>query len=285
MSTPSGLAILQNIVVNSFMTELNALKPGNVSGHSEGHNMTVDDFVKSAEISSLILCDPSLSVGQRILESVQATSAAVSCNTNLGMLLLFAPLVRAAELGVSSLHLNLHTTLAGLDERDTACIFEAIRHANPGGLGDSKKYDIRKKPEHGLTLKKAMSEAKHRDMIARQYVTDFSDIFVLGLNCMIDFMTRWNSVHWAAVACYMQLMTTFPDSHISRKFGSQVAEQIKISAVPIAKMFQKKDNPEDAVEMLTEYDQLLKEKGINPGTSADLTAASILVYCIIESYL
>ena len=85
-------------------------------------------------------------------------------------------------------------------------------------------------------------------------------------------------IQWAAVACYMGFMAEFPDSHIRRKFGPELAEQIKINAALIAKAFQDKDGPEEAAQMLMKFDEELKEKGVNPGTSADLTAASLLVY-------
>jgi len=275
LSQASGL---HDAVMNSFITEVNALKPGNVSPYSESHDMTVADFVKSAELSSPILCDPSLSVGERIFESVKMTKSEVGCNTNLGMLMLFAPLIRAAELGTSSLHANLGNVLRGLDTKDAAYIFEAIRHASPGGLGESDKYDVNKQLEGSITLQMAMTEAEDRDLIAKQYVTDFVDIFSIGFTCIEDFARRWNSVQWAAVACYIGFMAEFPDSHIRRKYGHEIAEQIKIDAAPIATAFRDKDSPEEATEMLMKFDKALKQKGVNPGTSADLTAASLLVY-------
>lgn len=283
MINPSQVSGFQDAVMSSFIIEVNSLKPGNVSPYSEGHDMTVADFVRSAEITSPILCDPALSVGERVLESVRATISGIGCNTNLGMLLLFAPLLRAAELGKSSLRSNLGVVLSGLDANDAACVFEAICHASPGGLGESKKYDVNKKLEDGISLNKAMMEAKNRDSIAKQYVTDFMDIFSMGYKCIGDFAVRWNSVEWAAVACYMGFMAEFPDSHIRRKFGLEVAEQIKINAVPIAKAFQENDSPEDAIEMLMKFDEELKEKGANPGTSADLTAASLLVFHLMKA--
>ena len=269
--------------MNSFITEVNSLKPGNVSPYSEGHDMTVADFVKSAELVTPILCDPSLSVGERILESVKITRSEVGCNTNLGMLLLFAPLLRAAELGVAKLQSNLGLVLQELDDRDAACIFAAISHASPGGLGESEKYDVNQQLQDSITLQMAMTEAKDRDLIAKQYVTGFEDIFsqgtfTRGSGCIGGFALRWNSVQWAAVACYMGFMAEFPDSHIMRKYGHEVAEQIKINAGPIATAFRDKDSPEEATEMLMKFDKALKQKGVNPGTSADLTAASLLVY-------
>ena len=285
MIRQSQASVFQDAAMISFIAEVNALKPGNVSQFSEGHGMTVDDFVKSAKLTCPILCDPTLSVGERVLEGVKVTMSEVGCNTNLGLLMLFAPLLRAAELGVSSLQSNLVIVLQGLDTKDAKCLFEAIRHANPGGLGESEKYDVTKKLEAGTTIQKAMTEAENRDLIAKQYVTDFSDIFSLGFICIEDFAVRWNSVEWASVACYIRLLAEFPDSHVRRKFSLEVAEQIKIKAVPIAEAFQGKDSPEDATGMLMKFDEELKLQGVNPGTSADLTAASLLVYHLTKADL
>src|SRR5690349_13182051 len=78
--------------------EIEALKPGNVHVFADGHRMSADQFVTSAEVSSGPLTDPALSVGRRILEAVRATRKAVDTNTNLGIVLLCAPLIRAAEM-------------------------------------------------------------------------------------------------------------------------------------------------------------------------------------------
>lgn len=273
----------QDAVMSSFSTEVHALKPGNVSSYAAGHDMTVNDFIKSAELSSPILCDPSLSVGERILESVRATVSAVGCNTNLGMLMLCAPLVKAAELGETALQSNLAHVLDGMDTNDAIYIFEAIRIANPGGLGNSSKYDVNKGLQAGTTIQQAMTEAESRDMIAKQYVTDFIDIFSLGAACIEDFAARWNSVQWAAVACYMQFLVKFPDSHVRRKFGQATADNIRINAKPIATAFHESNSPEEATGMLMNFDEDLKGKGVNPGTTADLTAASLLVYYLSKT--
>ena len=87
----------------SFIGEIEAFKPGNVSSYADGHNMTAEDFLISAEVSAPLLCEKNLGLGARILNCVKATKKSVSCNTNLGMLLLFAPIIMAAELGYESI--------------------------------------------------------------------------------------------------------------------------------------------------------------------------------------
>ena len=84
---------LQQAYLEACESELQAFKPGNVSVHSAGHDMTVEDFRRSAGASALPLCDPALSLGGRIYRAIAETRKAVGCNTNLGIVLLAAPLL------------------------------------------------------------------------------------------------------------------------------------------------------------------------------------------------
>lgn len=273
-------ANLQPIVLSCFLTEVNALKPGNVSRYAEGHGMTVTDFIRSAELVTPILCNRALTAGERILKAIRATMNQVGYNTNLGMVLLYAPLLRAAETraknSVAALQEQLHIELDAIDREETIRVYEAIRLANPGGLGQSDKYDVNL--EMTGRLNEAMAEASHRDYIAKQYVTAFADVFLTGLACIKEFTRRWNSVEWAVVACYLTFLAEFPDSHVQRKLGQVAAQRTCARAKTIAGQFMKNDNPVNAIDALLEFDRELKNSGINPGTSADLAAASLLVY-------
>ncbi|HAD32496.1 MAG TPA: triphosphoribosyl-dephospho-CoA synthase, partial [Methylophaga sp.] len=77
--------------------EVNAPKPGNVNVWSDGHNMAVQDFLSSAAAIAPVMAQPNLKVGERILQSIKATRKVVDCNTNLGIVLLFAPLCDAIQ--------------------------------------------------------------------------------------------------------------------------------------------------------------------------------------------
>ncbi len=270
---------LENAVMASFLGELEAFKPGNVSLYADGHDMTVVDFQKSAKVSVPLLCDVNSSFGQRILDSVFATQEAVGCNTNLGMLLLFTPIIMAAESGFkdsNELHKNLENTLSSITQTDTEQVFEAISLARPGGLGSVNSHDVNKKPD--CSLLEAMELASHRDSVALQYVNNFREIFNMGLVDIKNFEKRWNSVKWSTVSCYLNFMSSMADSHIERKFGRKKAEKIKITSRGIADSFNSTSDPEKIIGLLKSFDEELKTKNYNPGTSADLTAASLLVY-------
>jgi len=269
---------LTRVALASLIGEVDALKPGNVHRFAGGHGMRYEDFVSSAEASAGPLCEPGAAVGRRVLEAVEATRKAVASNTNLGILLLYAPILRACEscAGAAGIRPGLALVLGALHNDDARDVFAAIRLAQPGGLGRIGRHDVNREPD--CSLLEAMQEAADRDLVARQYVSGFSEIWECGLPWLREFLARWNSVEWATVGCYLRFLAEYPDSHIQRKFGAGVARQIREQSADVLKRFEKKKDPGSAVSMLLEYDRELKDTGMNPGTSADLTAASLLLH-------
>ena len=265
-------------VYDCFTCDINALKPGNVGRHGAGHGMECADFTRSAQVVTPILCNHRLGLGKRILAGVEATLAAVHCNTNLGMLLLIAPVIRVFEQLDSPEDFKdlIKPTLVSLGRQEAQDIFAAIRLANPGGLGKVDKYDVNSPLE--IDIFSAMDAAKDRDLIALQYANGYREVVNLGIKCLQNYHNRWNSVEWAVVACYLMYMASFPDSHVRRKHGMEIAEQVRKKTVPVREWFTDCDNPGDAKDVLMIFDRELKESEINPGTCADLTIASLLLY-------
>ena len=97
-------------------------------------------------------------------------------NSNLGILLLLAPLAKAAA--ESNVRTGLGRVLDELDVEDSRQVYEAIRLANPGGLGQVAEQDIKEGPT--LPLRQVMSLAAGRDLIARQYANGFREVFEEG---------------------------------------------------------------------------------------------------------
>lgn len=271
-------ADLGPLVYDCFTCELDALKPGNVGRHGDGHGMTCADFVKSAQVVTPILCNYQLSLGKRILQSVEATLAATDCNTNLGMILLAAPVIRVFEQVASPADFqgSIKSLLRSLEREESRDIFAAISLANPGGLGKVDKYDVNTPGD--VDIFTAMDAAKEWDHIALQYVNGYREVINMGVKCLQTCHNRWNSVEWGVVACYLMYMASFPDSHIRRKHGSGVAELVRKKTVTVLDQFDKYENPDDAKEVLMAFDKELKDSGVNPGTCADLTVASLLLY-------
>ncbi|MDP2246860.1 MAG: triphosphoribosyl-dephospho-CoA synthase, partial [Nitrosomonadales bacterium] len=68
------------------------------------------------------------------------------------------------------------------------------------------------------------------------------------------------------------------DSHVSRKYGLQVAELLTKQAIPHKDAFFMCENPKTYMAELLKWDADLKSQAINPGTTADLTVATLLLY-------
>ncbi|HZV97981.1 MAG TPA: triphosphoribosyl-dephospho-CoA synthase [Methylophilaceae bacterium] len=261
------------------LAELEALKPGNVHIFADGHGMVVQDFIKSAEASAAVIAQPQLSVGERIFQSIAATWAAVECNTNLGIVLLSAPLIQAALHGHKpTLRERVQDVLTGLTVTDAELTYQAIIQASPAGLGQSERHDVRMPPT--VTLLEAMREASQRDRIALQYVNGFVDVFDFGVRRYEEALQRWPRPAWAATAVYMGFLASFNDSHILRKYGESIAMQVREEARVHEQALLALENPKTYQRNLLNFDADLKSRGLNPGTCADLTVASLFVVAI-----
>lgn len=267
---------VEQAYLTACLAELAALKPGNVHAYAAGHRMTVADFEASARASAPAIAAPGLTVGERILAALRRTREAVATNTNLGILLLCAPLAQAALQSTDGeLRQVLHAVLLGLTVDDAASAYEAIRLANPGGLGSSQSDDVREQPR--ITLLDAMRVASNRDCIAAQYVTDFADVFGLGLGRLTAGRQRWREFEWAVSSTYLGFLGALPDSHIQRKFGLATAEAVMLEARKFDALLSGSADPHVILSDLRTFDSALKDKDINPGTSADLTVATLFV--------
>lgn len=256
------------------LLELQALKPGNVHAFADGHGMTVQDFIRSAEVSSEVIAQSGLSLGQRILQSVRATQRAVACNTNLGIILLCAPVIQAVlSYQNNALQANIHAVIRASDLTDAEACFAAIRLASPGGLGESARHDVQQPAM--VSMLEAMREAQDRDMIARQYVTGFTDVLVMA-DFYLQMRQSYNAA-WAATALYLNILSRWPDSHIVRKQGMPAALEVQAEAAQQLAAFLSQENPKLAQKSLLAWDKVLKHSGVNPGTSADLTVAGVFV--------
>ena len=255
------------------LAELDAPKPGNVHVFAAGHRMTADEFVASAEAAAAPLSAEGTRVGTRILGAVEATFAAIGANTNLGIILLCAPLAAAADAGTSDLRTLLINVLQALDTEDAELAFRAIVRAAPAGLGHSMRHDVFEPAT--VSLLQAMTEAADRDRVARQYATIFADVFDLGLPLLEAAIRQHVNLKWATLATYLGFLSAFPDSHILRKCGAQTAEEVRRTAATFQASLSVTKHPVQILPELLDWDAELKAHGINPGTSADLTVATL----------
>jgi len=208
------------------------------------------------------------SVGELISDGVLATERVADNNTNLGIVLLFAPLVRAAVLRREdeTLRAALERVLARLDVADAAAAFEAIARVQPGGLGGAPEHDVR--APASVSLRAAMAAAAHRDSIASEYATGYQIVFETGLPLLADALCDEVRALDAIVSLHVGLLAGLPDSLIERKAGPGAARAVSVAAREVL----------NGNRSLADFDASLRtaDHRLNPGTTADLVAATVL---------
>jgi len=259
------------------LLEVSAPKPGNVSPLASFRDVRYEDFLASAAaIGPALAAAGERPLGTTIRAAVEATARWAPSNTNLGLVLLLAPLARAALTpGGASLRARLAATLAATTVADARDTYAAIRLAAPGGLGRTPDQDVGGTPT--ATLRDVMALAVERDAVAREYASDFRSTFELGapaLQAALADRLPWRD---AVVEAYLTLLAAAPDSHIARKLG-----------LPAATMVQQRGRgvldaggvrTAAGREAIAALDRELRDEAntLNPGATADLTGAAIYV--------
>ena len=279
--SPGGLTIGQAVTM-ACLLEASVPKPGNVHRGADFADMTFYDFaVSAALIGPSRETAPHCGVGLAALRAAQATRAWVPCNTNLGTILLLAPLAAAAAKSSgqpaaadsSPLAAAVADVLDHLTADDARHVYEAIRIANPGGLGTVDEADVADEPP--ADLRAAMTLAADRDLVARQYANGFAEVLGIVVPLLADGARRGWPLPDTVIHAAVSLMQAYPDSLIARKCGPAVAEQSAemagavLSAGPVGSGAY--------FAALADLDFWLRADGHrrNPGTTADLIAAGL----------
>ena len=253
--------------------EATARKPGNVHRYADFEDISYRDFLLSAAaIAPIMESATGRGVGEIVLLAVRATRQVVQTNTNLGIILLLAPLACSS---VSDWQSRLTDVLARLGVADSRAVFEAIRLASPGGMGKVDDEDLAKEPT--VPFRQIMSLAADRDLIARQYVNGFKDVFDFGVPELQLGFEHLECLEDAVVFCHLRYLADFEDSLIARKLGKATAKEVSERAkIVLAKKWPQDPQGRAA---FAEFDAWLRADGHkrNPGTTADLVTASLFV--------
>lgn len=261
------------------LLEVSAPKPGNVSPDRHFHDTRYEDFLASAvAIGPALVAAGERPLGETIRAAVEATGRWTRSNTNLGIVLLLAPLARAAARPGGSLRERLAEVLESTSVADAAEAYIAIRRARPGGLGEASAEDVAAPPT--VTLRDAMGLAAERDAIGREYVSRFALTFEVGAPALVD--ARRRGLNWsdATVECFLALLTAVPDTHIARKLGRTEAERVSGRAREVVGLGA--TGTAEGRAALAKLDAELRDprNTRNPGTTADLTCAALFVVII-----
>ncbi len=252
--------------------EATAPKPGNVHRGADFEDASYPDFViAAAVIGPIVDGAPTRPVGQMVLQAIEATHSAVATNTNLGTVLLLAPLAKVPR--TTTLAAGIGQVLAALTPHDARDVYRAIVLANAGGLGKVETADVAGEPPQDLVA--AMRLAADRDMVARQYAENFHHVLDFVLPRLQRSLSAGLTLSETIVHVFLEILSEFPDSLIARRRGVEVAHK----ASGMARGVLASGGPRDQGyhEALADLDFWLRADGHrrNPGTTADLVAAGL----------
>jgi len=268
------------------LLEASAETPGTVTPTHHFHDTRYEDFLASAAAIGPVLAHAGeRPVGATILAAVDATALWSPANTNLGIILLFAPIARAALTSSSqealtrdALRRQLAIVLDSTTVADAQDAYVAIRRARPGGLRAVSEQDVsRADVAPTVTLRDAMALAERRDRVAREYATVFASVFDVGLPTLEA--ARRDGLHWDAATTdlFLTLLAAAADTLIERKLGTPVAAAVSRQAMHIVALGGVRTDAGRAALAALDAELRDDRNQRNPGTTADLTAATLFV--------
>ncbi len=254
------------------LLEVTARKPGNVNRQSDLADLHFIEFLLSAcAIAGPLDRAADEGIGVSVHAAIQATRQVVSTNTNLGMVLLLAPL--AAVPANVDLAQGVEAVLATTTVEDARHVYRAIELAKPGGLGQVSDQDIRHQPT--ITLRAVMELAADRDLVARQYANGFRQVLDEALPALERSLDSGQSLEAAIITTYLHVLAHYPDSLIARKYGLDRAREVsRRAAVVLDAGWPDRDQARHQCEILDTWLRHPSNR-FNPGTTADLITSAL----------
>lgn len=210
-------------------------------------------------------------------------------NVQLGVILLHAPIAAAAgavyrggDVSAEAIREELGEIIASAGPRDTVNIYKAIDLAMTRRvLGEVDELDVSDESSwdvilsDGLTPLDVFELCRDRDSVCGEWVTGFEVTFTEGYPYLSRRLSDGKPPNTAIVETFLHTLSGHPDSLILRKSGRAEAERVSGLA---SETLEHRDEPEFMDMVWRMDDELWSGAGaLNPGTTADLTAASIFV--------
>jgi triphosphoribosyl-dephospho-CoA synthase len=289
----------------AIMLEVSTDKPGNVSLNAGFEGTRVEHFLASAIAVTPYLEEAArrgilaarkdmrlqeIQVGNLIKDCTQAVKDwQKGGNTLLGTTMLLVPIAVAAgmtvtngksKIDIKELRKNLHDIIRATTAQDAVDVYEAIDIAQPSGLNQAPDLDVKNKQsknrllKENVTLYRVFEIASSYDDICSEWTNNFPIIFDLAYPMLVQQLEH-NNLNTAVVQTFLKILSEHPDTFIARKAGIEKAKQISLKAKKIMELGGI-ETPEGKSQIAL-LDKELRKKGnaLNPGTTADLTAAAI----------
>jgi len=279
-------------------------KPGNVHRTADLKETTFEHFIASSIAIGPVMLDvakqgfragkgeiktENIGVGRAIKSAIENTMKwQKDGNTNLGIVLLLIPLAAAAgmtlakegKIEMKKLRANLSNVLKSTTPEDALNAYDAILIADPAGLGGVDELDVKneaskkKMKEEQISLYEIMKISSEWDNISREWATNMEITFEF-YPLVKKLYERTKNMNTTTVQSFLEILSKYPDTFVQRVHGKEIAENVSKKARAIIKKGGMLTRAGRA--LITKFDEELRKKSINPGTTADLTASSLML--------
>ncbi|MCL9813821.1 triphosphoribosyl-dephospho-CoA synthase [Natranaeroarchaeum aerophilus] len=271
MRTPA-----QNAELALLLEVAGTPKPGNVDRQHDLPGLRFEHFLAGAvgaQNGLRMALDSDVGIGEAFERAIEGMADQSGGNTQFGALLVLIPLVRATvehDLTRAGVRAVVEETTV----EDATAFYRAFDHVDvragepPEELDD---LDVRRGSdavpavrERGVTLGELMEESADHDGVAREWATGFERTF----EAADEIVRRKGSVPDRAAATFLYLLSREPDQHVAKKHGKGTARSVMVRA---------QEAREGGPELVEAFSESLLRSGINPGTTADLTAGGLYI--------
>jgi triphosphoribosyl-dephospho-CoA synthase len=254
-------------------------KPGNVDRCHDFSDIEFYHFLLSAVSSYPVFREAALGqkgVGLLILEGVQAwRDWHITSNTHFGSLVLMIPLA-VASAGAGTLQDNLRRVLENTTTQDALDFYCAFKIAG-ARVADVAEFSLQdpalmeRLQKSGKTLLDLMRLSQGHDLVAREWAHGYERSFRLSQR-LVELTTQYGP-NDGVVRAYLEALAQVPDSLVRAKFGDEKARHISLRAQEALR--------DATLSAAARLDEELVAEDVNPGSTADLIAASLFI-CLLR---
>jgi len=274
MRTPA-----QNAQLSLLLEVAGTPKPGNVDRHRDLEGLRFEHFLAGAVGAQrgLELAAEGGGVGASFERAVCGMAAQGGGNTQFGALLLLVPLVRTAREGLTPSRTERIVESTTVD--DAASFYRAFDHVDvfvSDPPSDLEALDVRRGSDavatlraRELTLYDVLEQSVPGDDVAREWVRGFERSFAAA----DQLATADGPLTHRVATVFLSLLADRPDTLVTKRHGEAAAAEITDRARGLAD----RNAVETDLEAVETFADDLVERGLNPGTTADITAAGLFI--------
>ncbi|MDR2203103.1 MAG: triphosphoribosyl-dephospho-CoA synthase [Nitrososphaerota archaeon] len=297
----------------AMLLEVSANKPGNVNFTTNFKDTCKEHFLASAIATGPTLQKAAkrgiqIAEGKRAINKAGLGELVKLCtkdvmtwqhggNTILGTIILFIPISIAAgmtytnekdKVNLEHLRKNIDNIIRASTATDSVHLYEAINIAMPSGLNQAPDLSVndpnskQRLIKENITLYQVFDIAKNYDDICKEWINNYPITFNEAHPYLTEQLTKTNQ-NTAIINTFLKILAQHPDTFIARKAGIEKAKEISKEAKKALELGGATTNAGKTA--ITKLDQHLRktENHYNPGTTADITAATIAL-CTLNGY-